>query len=398
MPVSDSDSFTGTCLMTSSTRETRTVQAMHAIDRLTGAVIPPLHTSTTYARDADNALIGAQDYRRPKGPTEQQAAQVLAMLDDGADARLFSSGMAAIAAVLESVPTGGHVVAQTEMYYGARGLLQRALAKKRITLNLVASGDLDALTAAARPATDLIWIETPANPSWAIVDIAKAADIAHAVGATLAVDSTCAPPCTTRPLELGADIVMHSATKYLNGHSDVLAGALVTRKSDTRWDEICEIHNKTGAIPGAFETWLLLRGLRTLHIRYARQSGTALWLAEQLAADTRLAAVHYPGLPGHPGHDVARRQMTGGYGGMLSVELAGGFEAARRFAAATKIFIQATSLGGVESLIEHRKPIEGADSPVPDALVRLSVGLETPADLLADIDQALAVAAAASKE
>ena len=376
--------------MTSSTRETRTVQAMHAIDRLTGAVIPPVHTSTTYARDADNALIGAQDYRRPQGPTERQAAEVLAMLDGGADARLFSSGMAAIAAVLESVPTGGHVVAQTEMYYGAKNLFQRALAKKRITLNLVAPGDLDALTAAARPDTDLIWIETPANPSWAIVDIAKAADIAHAVGATLAVDSTCAPPCTTRPLELGADIVMHSATKYLNGHSDVLAGVLVTAKADARWEEIGTIHNETGAVPGGFETWLLLRGLRTLFVRFAHQSETALALAKALRKDTRIEAVHYPGLPGHPGHATAKRQMSGGYGGMISIRLAGGYDAARRFAASTKVFIQATSLGRVESLVEHRKPIEGADSPVPDNLVRLSVGLEAQADLLADIEAALA--------
>ncbi|MEA1941824.1 MAG: aminotransferase class I/II-fold pyridoxal phosphate-dependent enzyme [Pseudomonadota bacterium] len=378
--------------MTSSTRETRTVQAMHSIDSQTGAVIPPVHTSTTYARDADNALIGAQDYRRPQGPTERQAAEALAMLDGGADARLFASGMAAIAAVLESVPTGGHVVAQTEMYYGAKGLFQRALAKKRITLNLVAPGDLDALTAAARPDTDLIWIETPANPSWAIVDIAKAADIAHAVGATLAVDSTCAPPCTTRPLELGADIVMHSATKYLNGHSDVLAGVLVTRTANERWEEIGRIHNETGAVPGGFETWLLLRGLRTLFVRFERQSETALTLARALKKDKRLSAVHYPGLRDHPGHAVAKRQMTGGFGGMLSIRLVGGYEAARRFAASTRVFIQATSLGGVESLVEHRKPIEGADSPVPDDLVRLSVGLETPDDLLADIDAALSAA------
>jgi cystathionine gamma-synthase len=378
--------------MTTYTRETRTVQAMHAIDSLTGAVIPPAHTSTTYARDADNALIGAQDYRRPQGPTERQAAQVLAMLDGGADARLFSSGMAAIAAVLESVPTGGHVVAQTEMYYGAKSLFQRALAKKRITLNLVAPGDLDALTAAARPDTDLIWIETPANPSWAIVDIAKAADIAHAVGATLAVDSTCAPPCTTRPLELGADIVMHSATKYLNGHSDVLAGVLVTRAANERWEEIGRIHNETGAVPGGFETWLLLRGLRTLFVRFERQSETALTLARALKKDKRMSQVHYPGLRDHPGHAVAKHQMTGGFGGMLSIRLAGGYEAARRFAASTRVFIQATSLGGVESLVEHRKPIEGADSPVPDDLVRLSVGLETPDDLLADIDAALSAA------
>ena len=375
--------------MTAFTRETLTVQAMHEIDALTGAVIPPIHPATTFARDADNALIGETDYRRPAGPNERQAARVLAMLDGGADARIFASGIAAIAAVLETVPTGGHVIAQSEMYYGARLLFQRALARKRITLNFVPVGDLDALTAAARPGTDLIWVETPANPSWAIVDIAACADIAHAAGATLAVDSTCAPPCTTRPLELGADIVMHSATKYLNGHSDVLAGVLVTRGDDARWAEIAEIHSKTGAVPGAFETWLLLRGLRTLFVRYERQSATALELAQALKGHPGLTAVHYPGLPDHPGHAIAAQQMSGGFGGMLSLRLAGGYEAARKLAAATEIFIQATSLGGVESLIEHRKPIEGAESPVPDDLVRISVGLETPADLIADLQAAL---------
>lgn len=368
---------------------TLAAQLAHALDDATGAVIPPVHPSTTFARGAENELLGAMDYRRPAGPNELQAARVLAMLDGGADARLFASGMAAIAAVFESVAPGAHVIAQTEMYYGARLLLQRLQKQGRIQLTLVPPGNLDALTAAARPDTALIWIETPANPSWTIVDIAKAADIAHAVGACLAVDSTCAPPCTSRPLALGADIVMHSATKYLNGHSDVLAGVLVTRETDARWDEVGEIHSKTGAVPGAFETWLLLRGLRTLFVRFERQSATALSLAEALQGHPALSAVHYPGLVTHPGHAVAARQMTGGFGGMLSVELKDGYEAARRLASGTRVFIQATSLGGVESLIEHRKPIEGADSPVAPGLVRLSVGLETFQDLLDDLSESL---------
>ncbi|MFY0637493.1 trans-sulfuration enzyme family protein [Maricaulis maris] len=376
--------------MTKPSRTTLAVQAMHAIDPITGAVIPPIHPATTFARGTDNQLIGEQDYRRPEGPTEKQAAMVLAMLEGAPEAKLFSSGMAAIAAVIESVPSGGHVIAQTEMYYGAKLLMQRAAAKKRITLDLVAPGDLTALTAAARPETDLIWIESPANPSWAVVDIAKAAEIAHTVGATLGVDSTCAPPCTTQALTLGADIVMHSATKYLNGHSDVLAGVLATREINERWEEIGEIHSRTGAVPGAFETWLLMRGLRTLWVRFERQSASALAIAEALQEESGLDAVLYPGLPEHPGHAVAARQMTNGFGGMLSLHIAGGHEAAARFAAATKLFTQATSLGGVESLVEHRKPIEGPDSPVAENLVRLSVGLEDPADLLADLRQALA--------
>jgi len=375
--------------MTTPTRTTLTVQAMHAIDQMTGAVIPPIHPATTYARGADNQLIGEQDYRRPEGPTEKQAAKVLAMLEGAPEAKLFSSGMAAITAVVESVPTGGHVIAQTEMYYGAKLLMQRAAAKKRIRLDLVAPGDMDALAAAARPDTDLVWIESPANPSWAVVDIARAAEIAHAVGATLGVDSTCAPPCTTQALALGADIVMHSATKYLNGHSDVLAGVLATREVNERWAEIGEIHSKTGAVPGAFETWLLIRGLRTLWVRFERQSASALTIALALQGKAGLEAVLYPGLPEHPGHAIAARQMTNGFGGMLSLHITGGHEAAARFAAATRLFTQATSLGGVESLIEHRKPIEGPDSPVADNLVRLSVGLEDPADLIADIRQAL---------
>lgn len=371
------------------TRTTLTVQAMHAIDQMTGAVIPPIHPATTYARGADNQLIGEQDYRRPSGPTEKQAAKVLAMLEGAPDARLFSSGMAAIAAVIESVPTGGHVIAQTEMYYGAKLLLQRAAAKQRLRLDLVAPGDLDALAAAARPDTDLVWIESPANPSWAVVDIARAAEIAHAVGATLGVDSTCAPPCTTQALALDADIVMHSATKYLNGHSDVLAGVLATREINDRWAEIGEIHSKTGAVPGAFETWLLMRGLRTLWVRFERQSASALMVAQALLGEAGIDAVLYPGLADHPGHAIAARQMSNGFGGMLSLRLSGGRAAAARLAASTRLFTQATSLGGVESLIEHRKPIEGPDSPTPDDLVRLSVGLEDPQDLLADLRAAL---------
>ncbi|WP_417497617.1 trans-sulfuration enzyme family protein [Maricaulis sp.] len=373
-------------------RESLTAQAMHAIDEATGAVIPPIHPATTFARDADNQLIGETDYRRPAGPNEFQAARVLAMLEGAPEAKLFASGMAAIAAVVESVPAGGHVVAQSEMYYGAKALLQRAAAKGRITLDLVAPGDEAALKAACKPGTDLVWIESPANPSWAIVDIAASAEIAHSVGATLAIDSTCAPPCTTQALSLGADIVMHSATKYLNGHSDVLAGVLATRELNERWAEITEIHTRTGAIPGAFETWLMLRGLRTLWVRFARQSETALFLTEKLSGHPALDAVLYPGLPTHPGHAIAARQMTGGFGGLFSLRLNGGYDAARKLASGTKLFIQATSLGGVESLIEHRKPIEGPASPTPDNLVRVSVGLERAEDLLADLEQALATA------
>ncbi|WP_421791746.1 trans-sulfuration enzyme family protein [Hyphobacterium sp.] len=376
--------------MAKPSKETLAVQALHKIDAETGAVIPSVHLSSTYARDDQNALIGHTDYRRPDGPTEAHIAAVIAALEGAADTRLFASGMAAIATVLETVPTGGHVVAQTEMYYGAKALLNRLSDKQRISVSFVEPGDLDALRAAIRKGeTDLIWIETPANPGWKIVDIAASAVIAHEAGATLAIDSTCAPPCTTRPLELGADIVMHSATKYLNGHSDVLAGVLSTRKKNARWDEIYDAHNKGGAIPGGFESWLLMRGLRTLFLRFERHSANALAVAEAMSNYSAVDQVLYPGLSTHPGHKIAAQQMTGGFGGMLSLRLKGGYDAARKLAATTNVFIQATSLGGVESLIEHRKPIEGPDSPTPDDLVRLSCGIEPAADLIADLEGAL---------
>ncbi|WP_421786463.1 trans-sulfuration enzyme family protein [Hyphobacterium sp.] len=371
-------------------REIAAVQALHAIDSETGAVIPPIHPSSTYARDAENALIGPSDYRRPDGPTERQVAAVIAYLEGAADTRIFASGMAAIATVFETVPTGGHVVAQTEMYYGAKALLNRLAQKRRLTVDFVEPGDTDALASVIREdETDLVWIETPANPSWKIADIAACADIAHRAGAMLGIDSTCAPPCTTRPLALGADIVMHSATKYLNGHSDVLAGVLSTREKTARWAEIYDVHNKTGAVPGAFDSWLLMRGLRTLFLRFERQSANAMAVAEAMQDHPAISHVLYPGLLSHPGHDIAARQMTNGFGGMLSLRLAGGFDAARRLAAATKVFIQATSLGGVESLIEHRQPIEGPDSPTPKDLVRLSCGIEPAEALIDDLRQAL---------
>ncbi|WBQ13648.1 PLP-dependent transferase [Hyphomonadaceae bacterium BL14] len=370
--------------------ETLAAQALHRIDAETGAVIPPIHTATTYARGTGNALIGAHDYLRPEGPTQAHAADILAALEGGAGARLFASGLAAAMAVFATLKPGAHVVAQTKMYYGAKKLLQHLEAKGALTLTLFDPDDPDALADAVRPGTtELVWIETPANPLWSLVDIARAADIAHGAGAVLAVDGTCAPPCTTRALDLGADLVMHSATKYLNGHSDVLAGAVVTRAQDERWQALCDHHSLTGAVPGAFESWLLIRGLRTLFVRFDRQSANALQLAQALTGHAAVSHVLYPGLPGHPGHAIAARQMTGGFGGLLSIRLKGGAQAAARLCASTHVFIQATSIGGVESLIEHRKPIEGPLSPTPDDLVRLSCGIEAADDLIGDVLEAL---------
>ncbi|VXC53282.1 Cystathionine gamma-synthase [Oceanicaulis sp. 350] len=370
--------------------ETLAAQALHQTDLETGAVIPPIHPATTFMRDEKNALVGDMDYRRPKGPTEVQAAKVLAALEGAADARLFSSGLAAIAAILDTLQIGAHVVAQTEMYYGAKKLLHHLAAKGLISLTFFEPHDKAGLKKAVQSGkTELVWIETPANPSWAVVDVAHAAEIAHGAGAILAVDGTCSPPCTTRAIDLGADLVMHSATKYLNGHSDVLMGAVVTKSQDERWEKLCAGHSLTGAVPSAFDSWLMMRGLRTLFVRFERQSANALKVAEAMNAHDAVSHVLYPGLEDHTGHAVAARQMTNGFGGLLSIRLKGGPEAARKLCASTKVFLQATSIGGVESLIEHRKPIEGPSSPTPDNLVRLSCGIEAADDLIDDLSLAL---------
>ncbi len=255
---------------------------------------------------------------------------------------------------------------------------------------------LDALRAAVRPAaTRLVWAETPANPLWSMTDIAGAAEIAHQAGALLAVDSTTATPVLTRPIELGADIVMHSATKYLNGHSDVIAGALTTARDDEFWQRLVAGRSSGGAILGSLEAYLLLRGMRTLHLRVERACHSAMRLAEAMAANPNVAEVLYPGLPSHPGHAIAARQMAGGFGGMLSIRVSGGEAAAIAAAAQVEVWKRATSLGGVESLIEHRASIEGAGSPVPSDLLRLSVGIEDPGDLIADLEAALSRARSA---
>lgn len=369
---------------------TLAAQALHRTDAETGAVIPPLHASTTFLRDGDNRLVGPMDYRRPQGPTELHAADILAALEGGAAARLFGSGLAAAAAVFETVKPGAAILAQTQMYYGAKKLLQHLQAQDRIKLVLFdpsKPGDLAVRARESRP--ELIWVETPANPAWTVVDLGEAAQAARDVGARLAVDGTCAPPCTTRAFEHGADLVMHSCTKYLNGHSDVLAGAVVSRRADAHWERLTAAHSLTGAVPGALETWLLVRGMRTLFVRFERQSANAMAVAQALEGHPTVTAVLYPGLEAHPAHAVAARQMTGGFGGLLSIRVKGGAPAAARLAASTEVFLQATSIGGVESLIEHRKPIEGPESPTPDDLVRLSCGIEAKDDLIADLHQAL---------
>ncbi|WP_400771414.1 trans-sulfuration enzyme family protein [Methylosinus sporium] len=379
--------------------ETIAAQTVGRIDPSVGALIPPIHPSTTFERAPDNSFPEGRIYSRPDNPTYAAAAQTLNALEGGAETLLFSSGMAAATAVFLALDPGDHVIAPKVMYWALRGWLADFATRWGLRVDFVDLADATALEAAARPGeTRLVWVETPANPMWTISDIAAAAAIAHRAGARLAVDSTAASPVLTRPLSLGADLVVHSATKYLNGHSDVVAGAVVAARRDEFWDRIRMISARNGAVLGPFEAWLLQRGLRTLFLRVRAQSRSAQELAERLATHEAVSEVFYPCLPAFRGHDVAQRQMHGGYGGMLSIRVRGGAAAAIATAAQVKIWKRATSLGGVESLIEHRASVEGPGTPVPDDLLRLSTGIESTSDLFEDLARALDSATTGSAE
>lgn len=370
---------------------TLAAQALGLEDPVTGAVVPPVHLSTTFVRDPDNLYRRGLSYARPDNATTRQAEAVVAALEGAADAMLFGSGMAAATAAVLALPPGAHVVAPRVMYWALRAWLVNDLPGLGRRVSFFENDDPESLRAALRPGeTALVWLETPANPLWTVTDVERACALAHAAGAKVAVDSTVATPVLTRPLALGADLVMHAATKYLNGHSDVVAGALACREKDDLWARIARQRSTLGAILGPLEAFLLLRGLRTLDLRVREQSRSALALAERLAAHPAVAAVLYPGLPSFPGHAVAARQMAGGFGGMLSVRLRGGEAAAIAAAARVALWKRATSLGGVESLLEHRASVEGPGSPCPPDLLRLSVGLEDPEDLYADLAEAMA--------
>ena len=365
-------------------------QALGWTDPATGAVVLPVHTATTFERDPDNQYRRGRSYGRADNPTYDQPEAVITALEGGAASLLFASGMAAAVAVFDSLPPGSHVVAPRIMYWALRRRLAAEAASGALAVDFVDMTAPDELRRAIQPGrTRLVWIETPANPLWSITDIAAAAEIAHAACALLAVDSTAATPVLTRPLALGADIVMHSATKYLNGHSDVIAGSLTCAKKDEFWERIVAARSSGGAILGSFEAYLLLRGMRTLFPRVERACRSAQRIAEALSGHERVLEVLYPGLPTHPGHDIAAKQMQGGFGGMLSIRVRGGAEAAIATAARVELWKRATSLGGVESLLEHRASVEGQGSPVPPDLLRLSVGIEDPEDLLADLKAAL---------
>jgi cystathionine gamma-synthase len=365
-------------------------QALHTFDPVSGGIIPPLQPSTTFARGPDYQLVAGRVYTRDESPTVEPAEKLLARLEGGAGAMLFASGMASATAVFRALlRPGDHVVVSDVMYFGLRAWIKRMTAQWNVDLDLVDASRPDELRRVVRRGkTRIVWVETPANPTWDVVDLAATAEVAHQAGALLAVDSTVATPVHTRPIEHGADIVMHAATKYLNGHSDVLAGALVTAKADDAWQTLRQYRHDDGACLGPFEAWLLLRGMRTLYTRVEKQSATALELARRLERVPGVRVL-YPGLPSHPGHEIARRQMSGGFGGMLSIRLAGGRAAALAAAGKMELVLRATSLGGVESLVEHRETAEGADTISPPDLLRLSIGIEDVEDLWHDLAQAL---------
>jgi cystathionine gamma-synthase len=379
--------------------ESIVAQALGWVDEQTRAITPPIHTSSTYLRDADNQYSSGRVYMRDNNPAFDQAEAVINTLEGGHQTLLFASGMAAATSVFQALRPGDHVLAPKVMYWSLRNWLMNFATEWGLDVELIEMTDPCVVQAALRPGqTKLVWIETPANPLWTITDIAATAALVHAADALLAVDSTSATPVLTQPLALGADLVMHSATKYLNGHSDLTAGTVTTRADNEHWRRLRRVRAQIGGTLGSFEAWLLLRGMRTLYLRVRAASASALRIAEHFDGHPLVAEVLYPGLPSSPGHELAARQMVGGFGGMLSIRAAGGEAAAIAVAAHTQLWKRATSLGGVESLIEHRASVEGVGTPVPIDLLRLSVGIENVDDLIADLEQALARAGGSAEK
>ena len=379
--------------------ESIAAQALGWIDEATRAIAPPIHTATTYLRDEDNGYSSGRIYSRDQNPTYEQAEAVLTALEGGHQTLLFASGMAAATAVFQALAPGDHVLAPNVMYWSLRNWLKNFATQWGLRIDFIAMDSVAAVQAAIEPGkTKLVWIETPANPLWTITDIEATCQIAHAAGAIVAVDATVSTPVLSQPLKLGADIVMHAATKYLNGHSDVIAGTLTVRVDSPIWQRIRSIRAQIGGVLGPFEAWLLTRGMRTLFPRVRTACASAQRIAEHFEGHPLVSEVLYPGLPSFAGHAVAARQMQGGFGGMLSIRVKGvgktGEAAAIATAANVGLWKRATSLGGVESLIEHRASIEGAGTPAPNDLLRMSVGIEDTGDLIADLEAALAKAQA----
>jgi cystathionine gamma-lyase len=374
---------------------TRAIHVGSERDPHTGAVVTPIHLSSTFVQPGAGEW-GEFDYSRSGNPTRKALETTIANLESGAGALAFASGMAAIHCVTSMLETGDHVVAGADIYGGTFRLLHKIVSRAGITVNLVDTGDLAAVERTFKPQTKLLWIESPGNPLLSITDIAACAEIAHRHGALLGIDSTFATPVLTRPLELGADIVMHSATKYLGGHSDVLGGVLVARDQDL-FNRLYFTQNATGGVMAPLDAYLCARGIKTLYVRVREQCATALRIAEWLSTHPKVSRVLYPGLPTHPGHEIAKRQMNGQFGAMVTFEVADGFAAAKKLVESTKLFQLAVSLGAVESLIEQPASMSHASYDktyrtthgITDGLIRISIGLEAFDDLRDDLDAAL---------
>ena len=366
--------------------ETLAVHAGAEPDPATGAVTPPIHLTTTFERDADGSYPHGYIYSRTDNPNRRALENALAALEGGEAAACFASGSAAAAAIFRTLRPGDHVLAPDDLYHGITKLLKQVFIPWGLAVDFVDTSNVDAVKEAWRD-TKLLWLETPSNPLLKISDVAALSELAHSRGARVACDATWTPPTVQRSLELGADLVLHSTTKYLAGHSDVLGGAVVAKRAAGVFEQLRTVQNLEGAVPSPFDCWLVLRSLRTLPYRMRAHTENAGKIAAFLAAQPQVERVYYPGLESHPNHDVAARQMAS-FGGMLSFEVSAE-AAAMRVAANVQLFTRGTSLGGVESLIEHRASIEGPESTTPRGLLRVSVGLEHPDDLIADLAQAL---------
>ena len=368
--------------------ETLAVHAGREADPATGAVTPPIHLSTTFERAADGSYPRGYFYSRVANPNRDALEKCLAALEGGAAAAAFSSGSAATMTVFQALSPGDHVIAPTDVYHGTARLLREVLAPWGLDTSFVDMTNPGQVAQTVRANTKLIWVESPSNPLLKITDIGRIAEIAHEAGALCACDNTWATPVLQRPFELGADLIVHATTKYLGGHGSVLGGAVIARAEDGFFQRMRKIQTLGGAVPSPFECWLVLRGVPTLPYRMRGHSENALKVATFLSGHPTVEAVHYPGLKEHPGYEVAARQMALP-GGMLAFQVKGGRQKAFEVAAKVKVFTRATSLGGVESLIEHRASMEGAETRTPDNLLRLSIGLEHPDDLIEDLAQAL---------
>ena len=370
--------------------ETLAVHAGRGIDAATGAVAAPIHMSTTFERDPDGSYPRGHLYARNGNPTREALEACLAALEGGEAAAAFASGSAATAAVFQALAPGDHVVAPHDAYHGTGRLLRETFARWGLGVSFVDMTDLAEVRSALRPETKLVWVETPSNPMWKISDVRALADLAHAAGARCVCDNTVATPAGQSPFALGADLIMHATTKYLGGHGDLMGGAVVARTADDPlFSGVRAAQAASGGIPSPFDCWLLLRGIQTLPWRMRAHAENAMKIATFLAGHRRVEAVHYPGLPGHRGHELAARQMRA-FSGMLSFQVRGEAHDAMGVAAKLRVFVRATSFGGTDSLIEHRASIEGPQSRTPANLLRMSVGLEHADDLIADLEQALA--------